>query len=376
MSICLNMIVRNEARNISRLFGSIKDVIDYYVILDTGSTDRTIEVIAEVSAGHKIAGKVFSAEWKPDFGFMRQQALDRAKIFSPCSHILIMDADEEFVGRKGHWQEALKNNVSYRVPKFYGRFRNDHINLISQTSEGFWWTGALHEELLADPSNEIEVFHWGKIISHPNEGVRSRGKSVDEKLRGDLEKLRGMLEEHRSERTLFYLAQTYKDLREYRTAAHHYCELIAYGGCGQRKYRALLGYASCLEALHGVPKDIADTLISAINTRPGRLEAYYYLSKLYLRESSIHLAYIFAKAGLEYLYTSDNYMLESDIYEWRHLALYCRICLMLGKNREMEELYESLLDDTRPTHNTIEFANEKMNLVSLHNSFGEPSSGE
>ena len=35
------MIVKNEVKVLPRLFGSLKDYIDYYVIVDTGSTDET-----------------------------------------------------------------------------------------------------------------------------------------------------------------------------------------------------------------------------------------------------------------------------------------------------------------------------------------------
>jgi glycosyltransferase involved in cell wall biosynthesis len=43
--IVLNMIVKNEEKVIERSLGSVKDFIDYWVIVDTGSTDKTIDVI-------------------------------------------------------------------------------------------------------------------------------------------------------------------------------------------------------------------------------------------------------------------------------------------------------------------------------------------
>ena len=44
-TICLNMIVKNESKIITRLFDSVIDIIDTYVICDTGSTDDTIHII-------------------------------------------------------------------------------------------------------------------------------------------------------------------------------------------------------------------------------------------------------------------------------------------------------------------------------------------
>src|SRR5690606_28033249 len=57
-NICLNMIVKNETSVLPRLFRSLKDYIDYYVIVDTGSTDRTIALIAEEMARYNIDGEV------------------------------------------------------------------------------------------------------------------------------------------------------------------------------------------------------------------------------------------------------------------------------------------------------------------------------
>jgi len=45
-SICLNMIVKNESKIITRMLESVSSIIDCYCICDTGSTDDTLEVIS------------------------------------------------------------------------------------------------------------------------------------------------------------------------------------------------------------------------------------------------------------------------------------------------------------------------------------------
>ena len=44
-TLCLNMIVKNESKIITRLLASVFPIIDCYCIFDTGSTDNTIELI-------------------------------------------------------------------------------------------------------------------------------------------------------------------------------------------------------------------------------------------------------------------------------------------------------------------------------------------
>ena len=66
-TICLNMIVKNETKNIKRLFKSLYDVIDYYVIHDTGSTDGTPELIKKIMNNYDISGEIFHEKWKNRF---------------------------------------------------------------------------------------------------------------------------------------------------------------------------------------------------------------------------------------------------------------------------------------------------------------------
>jgi glycosyltransferase involved in cell wall biosynthesis len=49
--VCVNMIVKNEAPVIARGLVSVRPIIDYWVIVDTGSTDGTQNAIHTSMAG-------------------------------------------------------------------------------------------------------------------------------------------------------------------------------------------------------------------------------------------------------------------------------------------------------------------------------------
>ena len=113
--ICLNMIVKNEEKNIVKCFDSIINFIDYYVISDTGSTDNTIATIKnyfdnKAIEGKVIEGKVIEDEWK-DFSHNRNLALKYAREFSNCDYIFIMDADDYLVNDMKGLREELSNNI-------------------------------------------------------------------------------------------------------------------------------------------------------------------------------------------------------------------------------------------------------------------------
>ncbi|NPV79254.1 MAG: glycosyltransferase [Firmicutes bacterium] len=82
LSLC--MIVKNEERFLARCLDSVKDVVDEMIIVDTGSTDRTVEIAKSYGA------KVYFHEWKNDFAEARNASLEKAT----GDWILVMDADE------------------------------------------------------------------------------------------------------------------------------------------------------------------------------------------------------------------------------------------------------------------------------------------
>ena len=51
-TVCLNMIVRNESKIITRLLKSVEAIVDTYCICDTGSTDNTVEILENFKKTH------------------------------------------------------------------------------------------------------------------------------------------------------------------------------------------------------------------------------------------------------------------------------------------------------------------------------------
>ncbi|NLG78652.1 MAG: glycosyltransferase [Firmicutes bacterium] len=82
--ISLCMIVKNEEEFLPACLDSVKGVVDEIIIVDTGSTDRTVEIARQYGA------KVYHYEWNDDFAAARNESLRHAT----CGWILVLDADE------------------------------------------------------------------------------------------------------------------------------------------------------------------------------------------------------------------------------------------------------------------------------------------
>jgi glycosyltransferase involved in cell wall biosynthesis len=82
--LALVMIVRNEARCLARCLDSVRGCVDRMIVMDTGSTDRTVEIATDFGAD------VYQMEWPDDFAAARNAALAK----SDADWNLVLDADE------------------------------------------------------------------------------------------------------------------------------------------------------------------------------------------------------------------------------------------------------------------------------------------
>ena len=73
-SVALSMIVKDESQVILRCLRSVRPLIDYMLIVDTGSTDGTQQIIQNYLQDERLDGEVIDAPWR-DFAYNRTMAL-------------------------------------------------------------------------------------------------------------------------------------------------------------------------------------------------------------------------------------------------------------------------------------------------------------
>lgn len=95
LSLC--MIVRDEIDCLQRCIDSVKDIVDEIVIVDSGSTDGTLDL------AKRYASKLAQIVWNDDFSHARNIALDMAT----GDWILQLDADEHL--RKESCSDLLQS---------------------------------------------------------------------------------------------------------------------------------------------------------------------------------------------------------------------------------------------------------------------------
>jgi len=179
-SICLAMIVRDEAHIIRRCLDSVRPYIDHWIVCDTGSIDNTCVVTRAYFRDARIPGEVLHHVWE-DFGHNKTLAL-QAAARAGCDYTLFIDADETLVVNDPLVLSTLTHDA-YRLQMQFPGVSYPRVNLMRSALD--WrYVGRIHEypacrppvaEYLLDPA---KIHMW-------TDGGGARGRSGD-KVQRDL----------------------------------------------------------------------------------------------------------------------------------------------------------------------------------------------
>lgn len=309
-TICLSMIVRNESHVVTEALDSVLDLLDTWSIVDTGSTDETVDLIGRYFARHDLPGELHQRPWV-DFGHNRTEALELA--CGLADYLLVLDADDLLVGRpdlSDLWADAYE--LRYGPDFVYWRpqlFRSDRA----------WaYEGAVHEAAVCrDGPVRVERLGGDYHLVSRRLGDRNR--------RGDKHRLdRALLEEAVAQdptdaRSLFYLAQTLYDAGELAEAHDRYGERIDLGGWEEEVAYAALQRGRCLERL-GRDDDAVLEYLDAWERRPTRAEPLCELARFHRERSRWPLAHLYAERAATIDFPDrDQLFVAADVYDWRAL---------------------------------------------------------
>jgi len=110
LSVC--MIVKNEEKNLGECLQTVKDFADQVVVVDTGSTDRTVEI------AEKCGIVIIRSDWRGDFSYSRNISLSHAT----SRWILWLDADDRVPLSEVEKFKSLKAALPDQA--FYLKVRN------------------------------------------------------------------------------------------------------------------------------------------------------------------------------------------------------------------------------------------------------------
>ena len=311
-TLCLNMIVKNESKIITRLFDSVINIIDCYCICDTGSSDNTIELIKTYFENKNIPGKIVSEPFK-NFAHNRNFALKSALNMS--DYILLMDADM-ILEIKSFKKEKLQMFDSCYILQGNDNFYYQNMRIVKNNGL-FNYIGVTHE-YISTPSNN-KLLHITKeelfIADYGDGGCKNDKFERDIKLLSD-----GIIEEpNNNERYHFYLANSYHDSGNFEKAIEIYEKRIKIGGWVQEIWYSYYRIGLCYKNLGKMP-DAIFSWMNAYDHLPIRVENLYEIISHYRHTSKSKLGGFFYNMAKDSL--NKNKHVDKDSFLFLHNDVY------------------------------------------------------
>ncbi|MFD7609469.1 glycosyltransferase [Streptomyces sp. NPDC059828] len=300
-SICLCMIVKNESKVIERCLSAVKGLIDTWVISDTGSTDGTQDLIRSVLDG--IPGELHEEPWV-NFGHNRTLNIQHAR--GKADYVLLLDADLEL--------QCVGELPPLTADAYMLRHDCDTSYRIRRLVRGdlpWRYEGVTHEFLTCDQDVRQENIDALVIRDHGD------GGSKHDKFERDARLLSVELQrDPDNSRTVFYLAQTMRDLGRNTEAIELYERRAAMGGWVEEVYFSLL-QVGILEAANSNWPYAVEAFTKAWEARPQRLEACYELASRLRKMRRYHTAFALLRSAVGRAMPSEDILFTQPwVYRW------------------------------------------------------------
>ena len=335
ITISLCMIVKNEEKTLGRCLGSVSDLVDEIVIVDTGSTDNTKEIAKSFGA------KLYDFKWEDNFSKARNYSFSKGT----KDYILWLDGDdyidEENIEKLIILKEELDKSTD-SVMMNYSLVRNEagktiyslRRNRLVKRNKNFNWIGYVHEYL--------NVF--GKIIqsditiNHDKKKVRTNRNLLI---------FKGMEDKGEvfTTRDIFYYANELYDNNLYYEASEKYKEALNKEDIWfEDSKRATINLVRCLEFLQSPIDERIDFIFNSLKKYSPNSEILCLLGECFVSKNIINEGIIYFKGALDLDEDKDNLGFNNNIYSTWVPAIELCVCYSLIGDIEKSYYYNELAD--------------------------------
>jgi tetratricopeptide (TPR) repeat protein len=314
----LVMIIKDEAHSITDTLETFRPHIDYWTILDTGSTDGTQEIVKRVLSG--VPGQLVEEPFV-DFATSRNRALDLHE--DRTTFTIMPDSEDRLVhgdvlrayalanvGSEGLAHEAYDVNIRRENLSYY-------LPLLLRTRCKWRYSGRVHEccgrpgappAQLRVPSVEVTQTPREKSI----EATKKRWERDLVLLEAD------RTQDPTNPRTLFYLAQTYDCLGRNEEALATYEERIRIGGWHEETFEAALRKPRMMNRLAKPWPEVQQAYLEAHMLEPKRAEPLYEIAEhYYYKHDNLPMTFLFARRAMELPLPNATLFVDRDVYDWK-----------------------------------------------------------
>jgi glycosyltransferase involved in cell wall biosynthesis len=343
ISLCLVMIVKDEEDTMEKCLKSVSPYISYWVIVDTGSKDKTIEVIHKTMSELGIPGELHERSWV-NFEVNRTESLKLAK--GKCDYRWIIDADDTFYPENPDINPfvGLDNRPDgYQILYKLNALQYHRVQIV-KSDQDWVYKGVLHEYLHLDkPEISQGIIPNSHVIADIS--PLKRASSLEEKYSNDAKILEdALIKEPNNTRYQFYLAQSYRDSSQNEKAIEAYIKRVEMGEWAEEVYYSLYMIAKIKEKIGHPHDEVAESYLKAWEYRPERLEALFHAMRKFREQKRFLLAFAIGDVGIKTRGTGDILFVEPEIWQWRLLDEYSLSAYYIGNPEIAVERTSAILN--------------------------------
>ena len=297
--INLCIMVKNGGEQFEQMLIDNLQIIDKWTILDTGSTDETINIIKRVLVGKK-EGNLYEEPFI-NFKDSRNRLLNLAG--NDCKYILTLDDTYRIKGDLRYFlNEVRSDQYSNSFTLFIQSDDTKYgSNRIIKTNSGLRYIYKIHE-VISDKNNINIVIPETKTFIL-DERFDYMEKRTMERKKLDLKLLMEEFEENpNNPRTYYYLAQTYNLIEDFDKAFYYFtkrCEFINSGFLQERVDSAFEAARIANFKLNKPWNECEELYNKAFKIDESRPESLYFIGIHYYLENNFTIAYKFMKHAFE-----------------------------------------------------------------------------
>jgi glycosyltransferase involved in cell wall biosynthesis len=388
VKLILTQIMKNESHVAERMLNSLKQIVDGICIVDTGSTDNSIEFVKKWGEDNGIETYVFERPFD-NFEASRNYSIEKAKemfLNKNDGHTYFgmwLDFDEIIEIDSKKFNKQSINKDFYMFETWIGNMKYTR-NELYRLDKPFRYYGPIHEYLVCDDKNITSGLMEGlKVIVYMDGG--SWKENVASKYLGHAHILEKYINESRKDpRWIFYTAQSYHDSSQVkdnqeeneerlRRALKYYKERVSRSdGYPEEIYYSQYRVGAIMKRLEEPWHLTHQELLKAYSIDPLRGESIKSIIDYYLQMGEYHIAYLYSKFAKTTFHGKNPYptrllFVDEALYIWKFLESYAGACFYTGRTNEAKASFQEILQLVKTNPNV--FTQEDINKITSNAQF-------
>lgn len=329
--IHFTVMVKNGGDEFRRMLQRNLSIIDRWTILDTGSTDNTIQNIEEILVGKK-KGKLYKANFV-DFGTSRNLCLDLAG--TKCKFNLMLDDTYVIEGKLRIFLDTIRGDQFADSYSLYIKSGDSEYtsNRVTKSEAKLRYIFKIHEVIQAENNvNVIIPMKDANILDMRSDYMENRTtnrKPLDIQLLNEM-----VREQPDNPRHLYYLAQTYNLLEDYEKVEEYFLKRINHPNEGffQEKLDAYFELGRLYNFKLNKPWELCEKYyMQAYELDPKRPDSLYFIGIHWYLEHNYEKAYPYFKKAFELGYPLESQYSLKPTLSFHFLPKFlCEVCYTMN----------------------------------------------